>query len=140
MLTAGGRQHRQVLSSTGTPVLITKRDNRVSYSNQETGSAMDVAGIITAVGGVIALLVKVGSMAPRKRKQAAVIGRLEHLERRLEIAEDRLLGWAAWAHDARVNAASHGVRLPSIPGRLLGAEDIPTPRQSSDVADRSDHA
>jgi hypothetical protein len=94
---------------------------------------MDVAGIITATGGVVALLVKVSTMMPRKRRHAAVLGRLEQLEGRLEVAEDRLLGWAAWAHDARVNAASHGVRLPTIPGRLLGTEDaVPAPRQSAE--------
>lgn len=105
------------------------------------GPDVDVAGIITATGGVIALLVKVCTMAPRKRKRADVIDRLEHLESRLEIAEDRLLGWAAWAHDARVRAAAAGLRLPSIPGRLLGGDDstgVPSPRNGTDAPDRSD--
>lgn len=101
---------------------------------------MDVAGIITATGGVLALLIKAASMAPRRRKRADVIDRLESLEDRLEVAEDRLLGWAAWAHDARVTAAAAGVRLPGIPGRLLAGSDrtVPAPRNSPDSADHTD--
>jgi hypothetical protein len=91
---------------------------------------MDVAGIITAVGGVIALIVKVSLGAPRKRKAADVAGRLQQLEERLEAAESRLLSWAAWAHDARMTSAAHGVRLPAIPGGLLSGESatVPVPR------------
>ena len=92
---------------------------------------MDVAGVITATGGVIALLVKIAMSAPRKRKAADVQDRLESLEARQESAESKLLGWAGWAHDARVTAAASGVRLPSIPAQLLGTDDtpaIPSPR------------
>jgi hypothetical protein len=92
---------------------------------------VDVAGIITATGGVIALLVKVAMSAPRKRKAADVQSRLESLETRQENAEAKLLGWAGWAHDARVTAAANGVRLPKIPAQLLGTDDapaIPAPR------------
>jgi hypothetical protein len=98
----------------------------------------DVAGIITAVGGVIALLVKVLGVQPKKRKAADVSDRLEALEARLEQAEDRLLGWAAWAHDARVTSAAAGVRLPAIPPRLLAGDDpsIPAPRNGAEDAAR----
>jgi hypothetical protein len=95
----------------------------------------DVAGIITATGGVIALLIKVASMQPKRRKAADVTDRLGALEERLQTAEDRLLGWAAWAHDARVTSAAAGVRLPAIPARLLAGDDAPTvpaPRVATD--------
>lgn len=101
---------------------------------------MDVAGIITAVGGAIALILKVTGGPKRKRKAADVAGRLETLEARLDSAESKLLGWAAWAHDARVTAAANGVRLPMIPGRLLGNDDatIPAPRPAGETTDRTD--
>jgi hypothetical protein len=103
---------------------------------------MDTAGIITAVGGVLALLLKAGlSAQPRKKKKAAdVAGRLESLEARLELAESRLLGWAAWAHDARVTSAASGIQLPKIPARLLGTDEptIPAPRGTDESAERTD--
>jgi hypothetical protein len=99
---------------------------------------MDVAGIITAVGGVVALIIKVTGLPAKRRKVHDVQDRLEHLEQRLERAEGQLLGWASWAHDARVKAASHGVRLPSIPGRLIGDDSaIPSPRDGADSTDRT---
>jgi hypothetical protein len=89
---------------------------------------------------VLALLVKIGMTAPRKRKAADVQNRLEALEGRLESTESRLLGWAGWAHDARMTAAANGVRLPLIPSQLLGSDGpaIPAPRNGADAADR-DH-
>ena len=101
---------------------------------------MDIAGIITATGGAIAVILKVISMQPKKRKAADVTDRLTSLEDRLAAAEDRLLGWAAWAHDARVTSAAAGVRLPRIPARLLGDEEpaVPAPRSSGENTDRTD--
>lgn len=106
----------------------------------ERGSGVDVAGIITATGGVIALLIKVLSLAPKRRRAEDVTNRLGTLERRLATAEDRLLGWAAWAHDARVRATAQGFQLPTIPGRLLGGEDpaIPSPRDGAETTKRAD--
>lgn len=104
------------------------------------GTAMtDVAGIITAVGGVIALLVKVCGLPQKKRKAVDVAAHLEALDARLGRAEDRLLGWAEWAHDARMTAASNGVRLPLIPGTLLSEQPaIPAPRVQADTAVHAD--
>lgn len=106
----------------------------------ERGSGVDVAGIITATGGVIALLIKVLSLAPKRRRAEDVTDRLGALENGLARAEDRLLGWAAWAHDARVRAAAQGFQLPTIPSRLLGGDDpaIPSPRDGAETAKRAD--
>jgi len=102
---------------------------------RERGTGMDVAGIITAVGGAVAIIIKVTGLPGKRRKVADVHSRLEHLEARQELQDSKLLGWAAWAHDARVTAAAHGVRLPRIPARLLGDDGptIPGPRTSSDT-------
>lgn len=75
---------------------------------------LDVASIITAVGGSVALVLKALSISRRTRQKA--------LEARLTEVEARLLGWAEWAHDARMAAAAAGCRLPAVPQHLLGLE------------------
>lgn len=113
---------------------------RASAPQTEAGTSVDVAGIITAVGGAIAIIIKVTGMPAKRRRVDSIAARLEHLERRQAVAESKLLGWAAWAHDARVTAAANGVRLPVIPSRLLLGDDasVPAPRDGSDAADRTD--
>jgi hypothetical protein len=77
---------------------------------------LDVASVITAVGGAVALVLKALSVHRRTRHRA--------LEARLTDVEARLLGWAEWAHDARMAAAAAGCRLPAVPQRLLGLEEV----------------
>jgi hypothetical protein len=74
---------------------------------------LDVASTITAVGGAVALVLRAITTRGRSRKD---------LERRVEQLEAQLLEWATWAHDARVQAASSGCRLPAIPRPRNGSE------------------
>lgn len=76
---------------------------------------LDVASIITATGGVLALLLRAWSTRGRS-------GRAKALEDRVRALENQLLEWAGWAHTARVTAASNGVRLPAIPTPRAGSD------------------
>lgn len=68
---------------------------------------LDVASIVTASGGALALILRAWSTRRSRRT--------DDLEDRVAVLEGQLLEWAAWAHTARVTAASSGVRLPAIP-------------------------
>jgi hypothetical protein len=68
---------------------------------------LDVASIITASGAAAAVILK----AWTSRRSS----RTKDLEDRVGELERQLLEWAGWAHNARITAASNGVRLPAIP-------------------------
>jgi hypothetical protein len=76
---------------------------------------LDVASVITAVGTAVALVLKAWSTRR--------VSRTRDLEDRVGELEQQLLGWAEWAHTARVTAAASGCRLPAVP----------RPRSSSDT-------
>lgn len=67
---------------------------------------LDLASVITASGGAVALILK--ALTTRSRGQKA-------LEVRVADLEAQLLTWATWAHNARLTAAASGCRLPAIP-------------------------
>jgi hypothetical protein len=79
---------------------------------------LDVASTITAAGGAVALILR--AVSTRR------VSRTRDLERRVAELEDALLGWAQWAHNARVTAAASGCRLPAIP----------MPRSTTETAER----
>jgi len=73
---------------------------------------LDVASVITASGAAVAVILRAVTTWRRTR--------YTDLADRVADLEAQLLGWATWAHDARVTAAASGCRLPAIPRPRTG--------------------
>ena len=80
-----------------------------------TAWCMGVAAVIGAVAGVL----KIVLTRPRLPVAEEVMERLTDLE-------EQLLGYAAWAHGARMAAAAAGIDLPPLP---LDLAEHRTPHQ-----------